>query len=80
MRRNLFAKAKYLAEHTKLISETNHSIRLKVGNKGFEVEVKYKNHAIIFSCTCDAGSLSKPCAHILASISCLNNGITKKTG
>ena len=41
MRRNIFAKAKYLAEHTTLISETNYSITLKVGK--FNVVAKYQN-------------------------------------
>ena len=76
MRRNIFAKAKYLAEHTKLISETDHSIILKV--KKFQVVAKYQHHTLVFLCECKAGSLTKPCAHILAAISCLNNGIIKK--
>ena len=76
MRRNIFAKAKYLAEKTTIISETDYSIRLKVGN--FEVVAKYQNHELVFLCKCRAGSLSKPCAHILGSISYLNNGIITK--
>jgi len=63
MRRVMFVKAKYLAEHTTLISETDYSIRLKVGN--FEVIAKYQNHTLVFLCECKAGSLLKPCSHIL---------------
>lgn len=76
MRKNIFAKAKYLTNHTKLISETDHSIILKVGK--FQVIAKYQNHTLLFLCECKAGSLMKPCAHILAAISYLNNGIITK--
>lgn len=78
MRRNMFAKADYLTGQTKIVSETDYSIRLQVGK--FEVVAKYQNHKLIFLCTCKAGSMEKPCAHIMAATTHLveNNGIIKR--
>lgn len=78
MRRIMFAKADYLINLTKILQETDYSIRLKVGN--FEVVAKYQNHKLIFLCTCKAGSLIKPCAHMMAAITHLveHNGIIRR--
>lgn len=78
MRRDMFAKADYLINQTSIISETDYSIRLKVGN--FEVVAKYQNHKLLFLCTCKSGSVLSPCGHVIAAITYLTeqNGIIKR--
>ena len=49
MRKEMFAKADYLTGQTKIVSETDHSIRLSVGK--FEVVAKYQNHNLLSFCT-----------------------------
>jgi len=72
MRKYLFQKAKYLLEDIKQLSETDYSISFKVGE--FHTILKYKNHRLIAICSCKAGSLNQPCAHIMAAISKLTIG------
>jgi len=72
MRRYLFKKAKYLLSHTKLLTETDNSIRLKVNEQ--EVVFKYKRHRLTALCTCKAGALNTPCSHIIAGLTYLTNG------
>jgi len=69
MRRYLFKKANYLLPKVKIITETYHSIRLKVGN--YEVVLKYQNHKLRAICSCKAGALQTPCSHILSAITYL---------
>ncbi len=78
MRKDMFAKADYLTGQTKIIQETDYSMRLSVGK--FEVVAKYQNHNLLFLCTCKSGSLLKPCAHCMAAITHLveHNGIIKR--
>lgn len=73
MRRNLFAKAKYLLnkKRVKIVAETDYSIRFEVGEEGVangahEVELKYQNHKLIALCNCKAGAFNQICAHSLA--------------
>ena len=64
MRKFLFVKANYLLKDIEIIGETDHSIRLRIGN--FETEFKYKNHQLISWCSCPQGAVCKMCSHIIA--------------
>ena len=64
MRRFLFEKAKILKD-IEILSETEHSIRIRVGE--YEVVLKYQNHKIIWLCTCKHSSLQNSiCSHVIA--------------
>lgn len=66
MRTYLFEKANYFlkANQIKVLSETDHSIRLKVGR--YEVVYKYQNHKLIFLCTCKTNIFNRICSHSIA--------------
>ena len=76
MRKYLFEKANYLLKDIEILSETDYSISFKVGK--FHVVLKYQNHRLIAICSCKAGSLNQPCAHICAAISYLTNKQNEK--
>ena len=72
----MFSRANYFLKtnKVKILNETDHSIRLQV-NKD-EVVLKYKNHELIYLCTCRSGAFNKLCSHVLAAISYLNGKTT----
>jgi len=72
MRRYLFQKANWLLKNRdlKIISETPHSLRVKVGE--YEVVVKYRNHNLLLLCTCTSEiKQSRLCSHKIAALSYL---------
>jgi len=73
MRKYLFKKANYLLQKSKFLNETDYGISLQIGK--YHVTLKYQNHKLIGLCECKAGSLEKPCSHILAAITKLTNEI-----
>jgi len=74
MRRYLFNKANYFLKEKliELLSETDYSIRLKVGNE--EVIIKYQNHQLIWICTCNQYVKgNKICSHAITGFAYLSN-------
>ena len=72
MRRYLFERAKFLKEKIELLSETDYSIRLKVGDQ--EVVIKYQNSQLIMLCTCQQyGKSGRICSHVIAGLAYLSN-------
>jgi len=69
MRSFLFEKAKYLKDFVKLVAESDNQIIIQV--KEFQVVFKYQNHKLIALCSCKAGSVLQPCAHILSAVAYL---------
>jgi len=65
----MFVKANYLLSKTKIISESKHQIILEVGK--FQVVLKYKAHQLVALCSCKAGALLTPCAHIISALTYL---------
>lgn len=74
MRQNIFKKANYLKDKTKIELETDNSITFKVNKQ--EVRIYYKNHQLIHACTCMLCSLRPDaiCSHKLSAFNCLTNG------
>ena len=69
MRKILFEKAKYLKDFVEVVAESDNEILLKV--RDFQVVFKYQNHKLIALCSCRAGSVLQPCAHIMAGVAYL---------
>lgn len=72
MRRYLFNKANYLLNNEKIeiLTETDHSVRVKVGK--YEIVFKYKNQTLIFCCSCKSAIYNKICSHSIAAQSYLS--------
>jgi hypothetical protein len=68
MRKYLFKKAKLL-RNIEVISETDYSVRLKVGK--YETVFKYQNHNLILLCSCSSGAYNKICSHVIAAMAYL---------
>jgi len=68
MRKYLFTRANWLImnDQVEILTETDHSVRLKVGK--CEVVAKYQNHELIWLCNCKQGASGRTCQHVLAAM------------
>jgi hypothetical protein len=76
MRHYLFEKAKYFVDEDKIeiLSETEYSIRLKVGKE--EVLFKYQKHKLVWLCSCKSWGIGNMiCSHTIAGLTYLTENI-----